>query len=892
MRVGFTLNGAAREFETRPKASLLEVLRDQAGITSPKDGCSPQGQCGCCLVLIDGQPKVSCAVPVEKAAGRAILTLEGVPEEERALYARAFSATAGLQCGFCIPGIVMRMKSLLDADPDPSVAEIRKKLDVHLCRCTGYTKIVEAFQLAARLRRGEDGPALDGSGRVGTSLVRHQTPELVLGTRPYVADLTAPGMLHGAVLLSPHARAKVLRIDTAKARALPGVEAVVTWRDVPGERFNGLIYPDWPGFIAEGEETHCVGDVLAAVAARDRHTARQAAELVEVDYEVLEPLTDPERALEQGAPQIGPHGNLLSHSVIRRGAAESALAQSAHVVEATWRTQRIEHLYLEPEACLAVPGPTEENLAARMTLYTQGQGIFDDRRQVASFLGRPAEELHVVLMPNGGAFGGKEDMSIQAQTALLAQVSERPVSLVLSREESIRIHPKRHPITMHYQVGCDVEGRLTAVWARMLGDSGAYASVGGKVLERAAGHGCGPYRVPNVDIESKAVYTNNPPCGAMRGFGANQAHFAIEGALDLLAEQAGIDPWEMRWRNALEVGDVFSTGQVLDKSVGIKPTLLAVREVYYAHRGRAGIACGLKNSGIGNGAAEWGKARLVVEDDGSVTLYNGYTEMGQGLNTVLIQCACEVTGLPPEVFNAKIDTRYALDCGQTTGSRGTLFGGHAVKKAAEQLRRDLDAGKKLGDLAGMAYSGEHLCNDTTPLGKPAARIKTHTTFGYATQVVILDHQGRLQKVVAAHDVGRAINPKLCEGQIEGSVHMGLGYALTEELCCERGMPTTFRLRDFGVLRAQDMPEVEVILIEEHEPEGPWGAKGVGEIGLVPTAPAVAAALYAYDGVRRFTLPMKDAPAARAILRKGSTAGATGLADASSALADSNVGAGA
>jgi len=487
--------------------------------------------------------------------------------------------------------------------------------------------------------------------------------------------------------------------------------------------------------------------------------------------------------------------------------------------------------------------------------------------QVAAFLSWALEDLHVVLMPNGGAFGGKEDMSIQAQTALLAQVTGRPLSLVLSREESIRIHPKRHPIKMHYRVGCDTEGHLTAVWARMIGDSGAYASVGGKVLERAAGHACGPYKVPHVDVESKAVYTNNPPCGAMRGFGANQAHFAIEGALDLLAEKAGLDPWEIRWRNALEVGDMFSTGQVLEKSVGIKKTLLAVREAYYANRGRAGIACGLKNSGIGNGAAEWGKARLVIEDDGTITLYNGYTEMGQGLNTVLIQCACEVTGLPPEIFNAKIDTRYALDCGQTTGSRATLFGGLAVQRAAAALKRDLEAGKRLGDLVGQSYSGEHLCRDTTPLGQPADKIKTHTTFGYATQVVILDEQGKLKKVIAAHDVGKAINPKLCEGQIEGSVHMGLGYALTEELCCEGGMPTTFRLRDFGVLRAQDMPEVEVILVEEPEPEGPWGAKGVGEIGLVPTAPAVAAALYAFDGVRRFTLPMKDAPAARAILRR-------------------------
>jgi xanthine dehydrogenase molybdenum-binding subunit len=479
----------------------------------------------------------------------------------------------------------------------------------------------------------------------------------------------------------------------------------------------------------------------------------------------------------------------------------------------------------------------------------------------------PEESLRVELVPNGGAFGGKEDMSVQAQTALLARVTGRPVKLVLSREESIRIHPKRHPITLRYTAGCDADGRLTAVKARLIGDSGAYASVGGKVLERAAGHSCGPYRVPAVDVESLAVYTNNPPCGAMRGFGANQAAFAIEGCLDLLARKAGLDGWEMRSRNVVEVGDLFSTGQVLDKSVGIRRTLEAVREDYYEARksGRAvGIACGIKNSGIGNGAAEWGKCRLVVEPGGAISLYNGYTEMGQGLLTVLVQFAVEVTGLPASAFRPKVDSTYALGCGQTTGSRATMFGGHAVVSAARKLRAELDAGARLSDLAGRVYAADVVVSDTTALGDEAPRIKTHTAFGYATQVCILDEQGRVERVVAAHDVGRVVNPALCSGQIEGSIHMGLGYALTEELPCEDGMPVTFKLRELGPLRARDMPNVEVILVEEPEPEGPFGAKGVGEIGLVPTAAAVASALEAYDGIRRCTLPMKDSPAARAM----------------------------
>jgi xanthine dehydrogenase molybdenum-binding subunit len=638
---------------------------------------------------------------------------------------------------------------------------------------------------------------------------------------------------------------------------------VVTAADVPGERWYGLLEDDWPGFVAVGEEVRCVGDVLAAVAADDARTARAAAALVVVEYEPLPPVLDPEAALESQAPQVNPrHPNLLSRSVIRRGDAAAALARSAHVVSGTWRTQRVEHLFLEPEAALAESLPD-----GRLALYTHGQGVFDDRRQVARFLGVPEERVHVELVPSGGAFGGKEDMSVQAQTALLARAAGRPVKLVLTREESVRMHPKRHPLRLDYTAGCDALGRLTAVVARMMGDSGAYASVGGKVLERAAGHACGPYRVEAVDVEALAVYTNNPPCGAMRGFGAPQAAFAIEGCLDLLARKVGLDGWEIRHRNAVGIGDAVTSGQVLEKSVGLGKTLDAVKEDYYGARraGRAvGIACGIKNSGIGNGAAEWGRCRLVVEEDETISLYNGYTEMGQGLMTVLVQFAVEATGLPARVFHPKVDSTFALGCGQTTGSRATLFGGRAVAVAARKLRADLDAGLRLTDLAGRIYAADEVVDDTTALGADGPRIKTHTSYGFATQVVILDAEGRVDRVVAAHDVGRVVNPQLCRGQIEGSIHMGLGYALTEELPCENGMPVTSSLRELGVLRARDMPKTEVLLVEEPEPEGPFGAKGVGEIGLVPTAAAVAGALETFDGIRRTTLPMKDSPAARAL----------------------------
>lgn len=864
MQVEFTLNGAPTTVEVDAKESLLHALRHRCGITSTKNGCEPQGQCGCCLAIIDGNAKVTCAMPAKKAAGKSILTLEGVPQEERDLLAKAFVAAAGLQCGFCIPGIALRAKHLVDQNPTPSREEIATAIDVNLCRCTGYVKVIDAIELFAKARQGEPIPEPCDEGAVGKPLRRYRGEKMTLGDRPYTDDLTRPNLLHGAILQSPHPRAKVVAIDTSQAEALEGVAAVVTAADVPGERWYGLIYKDWPAFIAVGEETRCVGDVLAAVAAESDLIARQAAALIEVEYELLTPVLTPQEGMAEGAPTVNPNrpGNVLSTSVIRRGDADAALAASAHVARGTWQTQRIEHLFLEPESALAEVRPD-----GVLYLATQGQGIFDDRRQVAAFLGRAEEEVFVELFPCGGAFGGKEDMSIQAHTALLAQLTGRPVKLTLTREQSIRMHSKRHPITMHYTVGCDAQGKITAVKARMVGDTGAYASVGGKVLERAAGHACGPYKVDHVDVEAVAVHTNNPPCGAMRGFGANQAHYGVESAYDMLAEKVGMDAWAFRFQNALEVGDTYSTGQVLDKAVGIRPTLEAIKPHYDEAKaaGKAvGLACGLKNTGLGNGAKEWGKCRMVVEADGTVSVYNGYTEMGQGLLTVIVQFAVEATGLPADVFRPKVDATYSLAVGQTTGSRGTLFAGRAVLAAAEKLRADLDAGKTLADLVGQVYAGDVLVDDTTVLGADVPRVKTHTTFGYATQLCVLDGDGKLEKFVAAHDVGKAVNPDLCRGQIEGSIHMGLGYALSEELPCADGMPVTFKMRELGVLRARDMPAVEVVLVEEYEPEGPCGAKGVGEIGLVPTAGAVANALYAHDGVRRMRLPMKDSPAAKAL----------------------------
>lgn len=859
------VNGQRHVVLPRPGESLLEVLRERCGLRSLKNGCSPQGQCGACLALVDGRPRITCALPARRAHGSVITTIEGLPEEERELAARAFVASAGLQCGFCIPGLVIRTHALLERNPNPTRDEIARGIDAHLCRCTGYVRIIDAIEAMAAARRGAPVPEPLHEGGVGASLARVGGREMVLGHRPYVDDLVRPDMLHGALLFAEHARARVLAIDVEEARALPGVVTVATAADIPGARWYGLIDEDWPGMVAVGEEVRCVGDVLAVVAAADAPTAREAVRRIHVAYEPLPPVLDPEEALAEDAPQVNPrHPNLLSRTRVLRGDVEAALAASAHVVSGTWRTQRIEHLFMEPESALAEVRPD-----GSLHLWTQGQGVFDDRRQVAAYLGLPEERVFVELVPNGGAFGGKEDMSVQAHAALLAWLSARPVKVTLSRPESVRMHPKRHPMTLDYTAGCDAEGRLTAVRARIVGDSGAYASVGAKVLERAAGHACGPYSVPSVDVEALAAYTNHPPSGAMRGFGANQAAFAMEGCMDLLADRVGLDGWDMRMRNIVRPGQALTTGQVLTEPFGLEQTLLAVRDAWNdaRARGRAvGIACGVKNCGIGNGLPEWGRARLEVRPDGTVMLYNGYTEMGQGLLTVLAQFASEVTGLDAGRFVPRVDSTYALDCGQTTGSRATIMGGRAVVAAARKLRADLDRGLRLEHLAGRVYAADDEVSETTAPdpSDPEGSSRTHITYGFATQVVVLDEAGRLERVVAAHDVGRAVNPDLCRAQVEGGLHMGLGYALTEELACRNGMPVTSEMRDLGILLARDMPEVDVRLVEVPERLGPYGARGVGEIGLVPTAGAVAGALAAFDGIRRFTLPMRESPAARAL----------------------------
>ena len=844
--IEFRLNG--RTVSVSPDhPHLLSALREELDITSAKDGCAPSGQCGCCTVLVNGKALVACVLALEKVAGKDVVTLEGFDSAERDRLASAFAVTGALQCGFCTPGILVRAKALIDQKGSRLTKRVTAgRLGAHLCRCTGYTKIFDAIDM---LTSGEI-PPLETSGGVGKSGIKYEACELALGDRDYIDDIRFDGILHAALRLTDHARADVVRIDTAAAEAVPGVHAVFTGADVPGDLKVGLIHKDWPVFIPEGGRTSYYGDVLAVVVADDRLTARKAAEAIEVQYRVLQPFTDPAEAVASSENAVwGLDGNVLSVSEYARGDFESAYEASPHKVHETFITQRVEHAFLEPESTLVVPVG-----GGRLMLYSGGQGVWDDRDQVASVLGIDPSLITVELVSNGGAFGGKEDMANQAQTALAAHLLGRPVKCTLSREESLRIHSKRHPIRIELWAACDQAGRLTALRARMLGDSGAYASVGMKVLERAAGHASGPYVVPNIDVRAIAARTNNPVCGAFRGFGANQAQFAMEGVMDRLAERVGITGWEMRSRNVIEPGTVWGPGQVMDDGCrGARESLNAVKPHYDAARaaGKAvGVGLGLKNSGLGNGFKEVARAVVRFTREGTVEVRHCWTEMGQGIHTVAQQVAAEELGLDPKSIRVIVDTSRELGAGQTTGSRGTLMGAGAVQAAC----RAADEG---GRLPNVDYHGEYRIDWTNSLKEGLANPTIHSAFGYASQLVIADKRtGKVERVVAAHDVGRAMHPVLCEGQIEGSVHMGLGYALTEDFPADdQARPTNMTLRSLGIIRPKDMPDVDVILVEVPQPRAPYGIKGVGEIGLVPTAGAVAAALHEVDGQWRNQLPM-------------------------------------
>ena len=849
-----TVNGA--QVQTEQDGSLMELLRGM-GLTSVKDGCG-QGACGTCTVLADGKPVKACVQKISKFQGRAIVTVEGLSPREKEVYTYAFGAAGAVQCGFCIPGMVLCAKGLIDRNPDPTRDEAAVAIRNNICRCTGYKKIIDAILLAARLfREGAEhlsAPAVTG---VGQRAHRLDVPEKVQGWGKYADDIQMEGMLYGSALRAAYPRARVLSIDTSAAKALSGVHAVLTAADIPGSSKVGHLKHDWDALVPVGRLTHYLGDAVALVAAETRAITEQAKALIRVEYEVLPGVFSPQQALAEGAPLVHESGtsNVLAHEHLVRGDAEEALRRSAHVVTRTYFTPFTEHAFLEPECAVALMDPDGESAL----IYSSDQGTYDTQHECALMMGWEPERIHVVNALVGGGFGGKEDVSVQHHALLLAYHTRRPVKVKLTRDESILVHPKRHPAWMEVTTGCGADGRLTAMKAVVVTDTGAYASLGGPVLQRLCTHAAGPYNYQVIDIDGTAVYTNNPPAGAFRGFGVTQSCFAAECNLNLLAEAVGISPWEIRYRNAIRPGQVLPNGQIACPGTALVQTLEAVKPLYDSHP-YAGIACAMKNAGVGVGLPDWGRCRITVED-GKLYLRSGASCIGQGLGTVLEQIACETLGVGRErIVYPNAETNNAPDAGTTSGSRQTLITGEACRRACVQIKAELDGGKTLEELEGREFLGEYLAK-TDPMGADKPNPVSHVAYGYATQVVCLREDGTIEQVVAAHDVGRAINPLSVEGQIEGGVVMSLGYALTEAFPLEEGRPAA-KFGTLGLFRADKTPDVRSIIVEANPEPLAYGAVGIGEITSIPTAPAVQNAYYRWDGNFRTTLPLENTPYSR------------------------------
>lgn len=841
------VNGKTYEVEKDKK--LMRFLRDDLHLTSVKDGCS-QGACGTCTVLADGKTTRACIPMLSKVEGKEIVTAEGLTEREKEVYSYAFATAGAVQCGFCIPGMVMCAKGLIDQNPDPTRLEVVAAIRNNICRCTGYKKIIEGILLSAKIFR-EDLPVHDESGavNVGQAIQRIDAKEKVPGTGEYPDDIYLDGMVYGSAVRSEYPRAKVLAIHPEEALAMDGVIGVYTADDIPGDVKVGHLKHDWDTMIPVGKVTHYLGDAICLVVAETQEILEQAKLKVKVDYEVLEPVLDPFEAMKPDAPLVHADGNVLAHEHLVRGDADKVIAESKYKVTTHYETPWTEHAFLEPECAVAMP------FDDGVFIYSSDQGTYDTQHECCIMLGLPPEKVIVENKLVGGGFGGKEDVSVQHHAALLAYLTKRIVKVKLSRQESIVVHPKRHPMWMDITTACDENGYLTAMKAVVVSDTGAYASLGGPVLQRACTHAAGPYNFQVIDIDGKAVYTNNPPAGAFRGFGVTQTCFGSERNLDLLAEKVGISPWEIRYRNAIRPGQVLPNGQIADPSTGVAETLEAVKEVYESEP-YAGIACAMKNAGVGVGLPDWGRCRLLVKA-GKVEIHAGASCIGQGLGTVLTQVVSETTGFGIEkIVYCRPNTANSPDSGTTSGSRQTLITGEAARRACEKLMEDLKD-RTLEDLEGRDYVGEYLAK-TDKMGSDVPNPVSHVAYGYATQVCVLNEDGTIKKVVAAHDVGKAVNPISVEGQIEGGVVMSLGYALTEQYEIKDGYPVS-RFGTLGLFKADKTPDVEPIIVEKPGVDVGYGAIGIGEITSIPTAPAVAGAYYKWNGDFQTKLPLVNTP---------------------------------
>ena len=852
----FFVNGC--QVSTSKKQSLLRFLRDEMHLTSVKDGCS-QGACGACTVLIDGETCKACVVQTDRLEGRSIITVDGLSKWEAEVYTYAYGEAGAVQCGFCIPGMVMCTKGLLDRNPDPTEEEIKYALRNNYCRCTGYVKIIAAVKLAAKIMRAGKVPAAGADDwLLGSRVHRLDVEEKVLGYGKYPDDYYLDGMCYGTALRSKYPRARVLSIDTTAAKALPGVIDVFTAADIPGENKIGHLKHDQYTMIPVGGLTHYMGDAIALVAAEDMETAEKAKKLIKVEYEVLPAVHNIQEAAAEGAPLVFDEEttNVQAYKHVSRGNADEAISKAAHVISHHFETPWTEHAFLEPECAVAYIDDDGD-----VMIISTDQSAYCTFHESSLMLGTDKVKCQNALV--GGGFGGKEDMTVQHLAALITYLTRRPVKVRLTRAESLLIHPKRHHFEMDFTMGCDEEGHIMGVKAKVASDTGAFASLGGPVLERACTHAAGPYAYENFEIEGRAYYTNNPPAGAFRGFGVTQTCFATETLLNMMADEIGITPWEIRYRNAIRPGGVLPNGQIVDESTGLVETLEAVKEEYEAALAAGkpvGIACAMKNAGVGVGIPDWGRVKLIVEEDAKLHIYSGASCIGQGLGTVLVQMTVTNTDLTrDDIVYERSNTWIAPDSGTTSGSRQTMITGEACRRACEKLMEAKGSDKSLKDLIGQEFYGDYLAK-TDPLGADVPNPVSHVAYGYATQVCILNEKtGKIDRMIAAHDVGKAVNPLSCEGQIEGGVVMSIGYAVREKYPIDENCKPVEKYGSIGLFRAHEIPKIDAIVIDKPGLNVACGAIGIGEITSIPTAPAITDAYYRYDGSRRYVLPIDNTP---------------------------------
>jgi CO/xanthine dehydrogenase Mo-binding subunit/aerobic-type carbon monoxide dehydrogenase small subunit (CoxS/CutS family) len=917
MHTELTVNGETVRVEVDPKMSLLRLLRDHLHLNGTKEGCST-GDCGSCAVLIDGKAEDACLYNVRRVQGRRVETIESLGGANGGLnpIQAAFLECGAVQCGFCIPGMIMTVKGLLDRNPSPARPEIQEALKDVICRCTGYIQIFEAVEKAAHWisHPQEFAKWKARSGPMGNSAVLTDGMDSVRGTLAFADDLSVEGMLWGQVVWSQHPYAEILGIDTGRAKSAPGVVRILTSKDIPGLNLHGRTKPDQPVFCTD--RVRYTGDIIALVVAETQEQAKAAAKLVEVDYKVMPGIFSPEEALRDGAPQLHPAGNICKQLLHETGDPEAAFRAADHIVEGHFSTQRVDHAYLEPMSVLA------EMVDGVVTLRVPQQAPFETREQLARILDLPKDQVRIVCTPLGGGFGGKLEISLEAVAAVAAYVLRKPVKITFSREENLHNGVKRHAYEMDYRVAADKEGRLLAVDARLVSDAGPYTGNSPRVIDQACIFSCGPYRVPNLRIEGLAVLTNNANGGAFRGYGINQAAVAMEQLIDELALKIGMDPFEIRRVNMLREGDTTITGQYLPSSVGAIPTLDACKKAFEqdwpkfqkqarpGYRLGFGVAAGYKNVGAGKGKVDDSGATFTLLPDGKIELRASVVDMGQAIRTTMIQLAAQSTGIQAGLFRIiSGDTALTHPHRSASGERQTLISGNAVVMAGKKFKQALlsqvarwtgkpaselilegdavraewsqygtgdalmtlrDAGERAAR-EGLILSEEAVYTSprTWPLSDVEARknvpreeYRNYPTYAYATQAAIVeidDATGnvRLLHMIAAHDVGVAINPQQIRGQLIGSIVMSQGYTLTEDYPMKDGRPP-HRFVTFGRLglpKSTDAPSVRVEIVEDPFVEGPYGAKGISEIATVPTPPAILNAIYNATGVRVRSMPV-------------------------------------